>query len=404
VARHHVFFDTGKTTTINGVSYPILLVLSSFGYIIQHEGPVFGWDQRLEGAELIAPNFYKIAKAPNDKPVIVSTTIEALVQPRGARSSGFMVQSTFGTKGDFELVVPNAEGGLAYCARDNDNTPSLPWQGPIVFGKEVGHVDAVSLIQSNFGSGNLEVVARVGDRLVHFWRDSGPDFTWHGPLEFANGVSGNPALIQSRFGKRGNFELVVPLASGGIAHYWRSNDDPALPWLPTTVFGTELGNVDAVALIQSNFGQPRPGNLEVVARVGDDLIHFWRDSGPDLTWRNNGTFFSGATGIPGFIQGRFGNKGHFEVVTPVSKGGMVHLQRNNDAPSSFSWSVLEEFGSGNVVAVSLLQSNFTTSTNPNAPGPGDFEVAARVDGRTAHYWRRDTSPFTWNGPTAYACS
>ena len=83
---------------------------------------------------------------------------------------------------------------------------------------------------------------------------------------------------------------------------------------------------------------------------------------------------------------------------------MVHLQRNNDDTPSFPWSVMESFGSGNVTAVSLLQSNFTSSNDPAKPGPGNLEIAARVDNRTALYWRRDESPFTWNGPTAYACS
>ena len=46
-----------------------------------------------------------------------------------------------------------------------------------------GHIDAVTMIQSNFGDpGNLELVARVGDSLKFFWRDSGPDFHWNGPF------------------------------------------------------------------------------------------------------------------------------------------------------------------------------------------------------------------------------
>ncbi len=40
---------------------------------------------------------------------------------------------------------------------------------PNRFGANVGAVDAVSLIESNYG--NLEIVARIGDRLAHFWRD-----------------------------------------------------------------------------------------------------------------------------------------------------------------------------------------------------------------------------------------
>ncbi len=98
----------------------------------------------------------------------------------------------------------------------------------------------------------------------------------------------NPALIQSRIGKQGNFELVVPLASGGIAHYFRDNNNPTFPWGGPNMFGTDL-KVDAVTLIESNIGNP--GNLEVVARVGDKLAAFYRDnSGSSFTWQGP-TFF-----------------------------------------------------------------------------------------------------------------
>jgi hypothetical protein len=134
------------------------------------------------------------------------------------------------------------------------------------------------------------------------------------------------------------------------------------------------------------------------------LVHYWRDSGPEFKWHGPLTFFSGATGIPGFIQSNFGKLGHFEVVTASLQGGMVHLQRNNDDPAHFLWSVKASFGSGNVTAVSLLQSNFTVSPDPNKPGPGDLEVAARIDNHTVLYWRQDLSPFAWEGPAAQACS
>lgn len=57
----------------------------------------------------------------------------------------------------------------------------MPWLGPYPFGSD--RYDGVTLIQSNYGSpGNLEVIARAGDRLHFFWRDSGPTFAWSGPL------------------------------------------------------------------------------------------------------------------------------------------------------------------------------------------------------------------------------
>jgi len=38
-------------------------------------------------------------------------------------------------------------------------------------------------------------------------------------------VTGKPSFIQSSYGMAGNFELVVPLAEGGLAYFWRNNDD-----------------------------------------------------------------------------------------------------------------------------------------------------------------------------------
>jgi len=93
--------------------------------------------------------------------------------------------------------------------------------------------------------------------------------------------AGNPVIVQGKFGQKGNFELVVPLTGGGMGHYWRDNDDPALPWHGPTVFGTTAGRIDAVTFIQGNFGG---GNLELVARSGDRLLFFWRDTSPDFTW------------------------------------------------------------------------------------------------------------------------
>src|SRR5262249_49525444 len=186
-----------------------------------------------------------------------------------------------------EVVVALAAGGIAHFFREND-TPGLPWRAAPVFATGAGRIDAVTMIQSNFGSpGNLEVVARTGDRLIFLWRDSGPGLQWHGPFPLIadgrepRGFSGVPSLIQSRFGSRGNFELLVALAQGGFAFFWRDNDRPDLPWHGP--FPVEVPNAfEALALIQSNFGSP--GNLEVLSRNRGELAHSWRDSGPQLNW------------------------------------------------------------------------------------------------------------------------
>jgi hypothetical protein len=69
----------------------------------------------------------------------------------------------------------------------------------------------------------------------------------------------------------------------------RNNDDSTLPWSESTVFGREPARqtpIESLTFIQSNFGNP--GNLEVIVRLGDQFVFFWRDSGPAFNW--NGPF------------------------------------------------------------------------------------------------------------------
>jgi hypothetical protein len=209
-----------------------------------------------------------------------------------------LIQGRFGTNGNFEVVAARLAGRLAHFWRDNDAT-GLPWTGPNVFGANV-HYDAVALIQSSFstagnGPGNLEVIAHTGDHLDHYWREDVGPFVWHGPFGIpgATGTAATPTLIQGSFGTNGNFEVVVPLASGRLAHFWRDNDDPNLAWHGPNIFGANAV-YDAVALIQSNFSTAGngPGNLEVIAHTGDHLDHYWREDVGPFPWH-------GPFGIPG---------------------------------------------------------------------------------------------------------
>lgn len=304
-----------------------------------------------------------------------------------AKQSGFLIQSTFGTSGNFELVVPRSGGGLSAYWRDND-AAGFPWHGPANFGS--GSVTGTCLIQSNFG-GNLEVVAVVGNQLVHYWRD--PTFTWHGPsAPFASGITGNPTLIQGSFGTKGNFEVVVA-RTGGLSHYWRNNDAAGLPWSGPTNFGS--GNIIGVSLIQSNFG---PGNLEVVASTASNqLVHYWREKQPTFTWHGpSAPFANEVTTNPSLIQSSFGTQGNFELVVPRVPGGLAHFWRNNDA-AGFPWSGPTPLPGPRLPVsnmVSLIQSNF---------GPGNLEVdaLALAGSGKSQYWRENVLPFTWHGPSAF---
>jgi hypothetical protein len=108
----------------------------------------------------------------------------ATIFTEAAGIPGF-IQSTFGMKGNFELVTPCADGGLIHLYRDND-APGFPWHETTRFGATSDHVKAVSLIQSNYGSpGHLEVAAQQDAGIASYYRNGGWNFLGnfcHAPL------------------------------------------------------------------------------------------------------------------------------------------------------------------------------------------------------------------------------
>ncbi len=78
----HVYHDTGRRSHQGGVDRPILSPQGAFGYFVSHEGPLYGWENRLVGKgfalEKLADNFYRIKKVPNDGSVRVVASITAL--------------------------------------------------------------------------------------------------------------------------------------------------------------------------------------------------------------------------------------------------------------------------------------------------------------------------------------
>lgn len=294
------------------------------------------------------------------------------------RSGSLLVQSTHGTNGNFEVVVPRLGGGIAHLWRNND-TAAFPWTAPMIAFGSTGEISDATCIHSSFG--NLEVVVREGTRLLHNWRNDAAGLKWSKlvPIPGATTVSGAPGFIQSTWGTFGNFEVVAPLAGGGLGHWFRDTD-AGLTWHGPVKFGT--GTVAAAALVQSNFGTP--GNLEVIARVGTQLVHYYRDAGG---WHGPyplpGATAAPVTGTPAFIQGRFGTRGNFEVVAPVAGGGLAHWWRNNDAPG-FPWNGPTRFGSGPADAVGLVHSSF-----------GNLEAIARSGALLVHYF---SDAHGWYGP------
>jgi len=301
-----------------------------------------------------------------------------------ARGGGLLAQGSSGHKGNFEVVVPRVGGGFWGFWRDND-TPGFPWHGPgLAMGSEDDVTDVV-LLEDNLHPGELVSVRHEGSHLRYSARGyvnvhGVVHPRWGASEELPGGgvAAGAPGFVQS-FGIHGNFEVVAPLASGGLAHWWRDNGVPARPWHGPTRFTPAMLTFSAAALVQND-----NGHLEVVAVQGGQLVHYWRDAanmwhGP-IAIRG-----AGISGQPGFVQA---HDGTFQVVAPLAGGGVGHWSRD----TALQWSGPVVVGSGVVRAVGLIQSNF---------GAGNLDLVARLDGGLDHYYAEPAAgAWTWHGPTA----
>jgi hypothetical protein len=306
--------------------------------------------------------------------------------PLTGRGGGFLVRTTANSAENLEMILPSSRGGVESYWRRYDAYDDS-WSEPVVVGGEWGNAQSATLVQTNIARHqNLELVMRCGSKLAHYSRQPSPHLLWDGPAWLGDGADGNPSLIQGSEGRNRNLELVVPLASGGIAHYWRDNDGAGRPWMGPQIFALELGRVDALTLIESTL--LAGGRLEVIARKGRDLAHYWRplqDPGP---WKGPAFFFTGAIGIPGFIQGRDDTPGSFDVLTPLEGGGMAHLWRDNrDAAGTWRVSTYIDRGGPTVDAVSLIQGRGTSHAE------ADLEAVA-LSGADVRWYRRENGPFS----------
>jgi hypothetical protein len=255
----------------------------------------------------------------------------------------------------------------------------------------------------------LMVAAVMDDRLVYLTRDRQPPWEWSGPYPVIavepddrryplTGVRGNPALIASTYGQlKTNFELIVADGTSGLRHYWFDND-PAFPlngdWRLAPTFAQSLGRLDAVTMTQSVFGDPERGNLEVLARRGDELHLFWRDK--SMTWQGpfpliaDGAPVTTADGFPHLLQSKYGANGRdFQVVTPHRGGGLLHLWRDNSAPESADW----HWHSSPVIDAGTSYLAASLVGGPFGPAPGNLElVATAANGTVWHFWREATDP------------
>jgi hypothetical protein len=292
-----------------------------------------------------------------------------------------LVQGPWGSPGNFYLAIPSKVGGILYYPRDN-KVPHPTWGLPSRVTK-VGQVDAISMVASY--AGNLEFVAREGDKLKHFWRPPGIA-NWSAPAPIPTTAAGVPALVQGRFGTKGNFELACPAPDKGIRHLYRDNDKENFPWIVNPTFGTELGRVDDVTMIQARPGTL--GDLQLVARAGGKLYFFCRNPRPGAGWvMDPQPLATNAAGPPSLIQSTFGKVGNFELCYTAEEGWMAHMYRDNDNPRR-PWISTGWIGPGTDpwMAVALIQST-----------DGDLHVVGRA-GDTLLALRR-TGTVSWSGPS-----
>jgi hypothetical protein len=74
--RVHVYHDTGRRTKmLGGGERRILSPQSSFGYFLEHDGALDGWDARLQGAIRIAETFY-LLRIENNGTAKVTTVVQ----------------------------------------------------------------------------------------------------------------------------------------------------------------------------------------------------------------------------------------------------------------------------------------------------------------------------------------
>lgn len=302
-----------------------------------------------------------------------------------------------GNKGKFALVAADVNGIALYDTSRDNVSPNYPWTLNTAFGEDISRtiVAGISLIEGPFGTpGNLEVVINGAGRLLHLWRD--PAGSWKHPttkIAPATAVTGFPSLIQTKSGKKGDFELIAAVESGGLVQLLRYNDKENHPWSSPVFFAQSLKAVTSVSVIQGPYGDL--GNLELVVISGGKLFELVRRASQESQWSQPTAFLTthSVRGNAALIQSNFGKRGNFELVVPAANGGLLHFQRNNDIGPPAPWGDATAFGTelGIVSGVSLIQSDLGPSKN-------NLEVIANVNGVLQQFVREPGG--RWWGPKA----
>ena len=206
-------------------------------------------------------------------------------------------------------------------------------------------------------------------------------------------------FFQSTSGDRGNLEVVIPGPENGLWHYWRENDNSALPWHGPNKFGEGIP-FTSVTVCESDFhthDNDEPGNFEVLARHKDGhVVHFWRENGGSWAWSGPAVDVAFGTGDnPSLIAtGRNPNHGvgvnnwqdkrkHLATAIVAGDRGFLYHERGWNSDDDMTWREVEAVRGPKLSGLALLISpvpHFRPEFEHDNPG---FEVVASVteDGR-----------------------
>lgn len=203
--------------------------------------------------------------------------------------------------------------------------PSGPWNDGGIFGPP-DTAGIPGFIQGNYGApGNFEVVVRTSDsKLTHCWRDGGG---WHNGVKFGSNVAySGPSLIQSHYGTQGNFEVVCVLSSGKMQHCWRDNDH-GMVWNVGVQFGNGVSSPPC--MVEGSYGaanEKAVGNFELCVAVGGTVQHWWRNNQGDMLWRQSATFGHNIQCVISLVEGSFGF--NLEVIVLRTDNKLQHYWRD----------------------------------------------------------------------------
>ena len=173
----HAYYDSGIRNTAAGTPRAVLRPMQSFGYFVLHDGQPDGWITNLQGAQQIAPNWYKITTPASGvtriHPVIQS--VGGPSQPGGSpgRFRVFLDAGPNFPQGDFNTFVDgklSVNAGLEAFVGSNTSIEGIlgyhAFKVPFV---NAPHIWQLSLnLKQYFGPGPLHFFLNAGGGAYRF--------------------------------------------------------------------------------------------------------------------------------------------------------------------------------------------------------------------------------------------